>query len=144
MLSDGDQHLILPGGTLAQDLRKLAMEELKTSQILVGSREHPVQVEFFALDLKKDKAAVAKLKKVVSRHWRRVINEFELARDDAADVLDDTLNGPANAIESWVALRRFLSNALNPEILRKTKRSILLFRHEDANAPEMSDERRAA
>ena len=120
------------------------MEELKTSQVLVGSREQPIQVEFFSLDLKKDKAAVAKLEKLVTRQWRRVINEFELARDDATDILVDTLNGPANAIEAWIALRRFLSNALNPDVIRKTKRSVLLFHHEDANAPEMSNERRAA
>lgn len=144
MLGDRDQHLILPSGTFAQDLRQLAMEELRTSQVLVGTRDQPVSVEFFALDLKRDKAGIAKLKKLVNRHWRRVSNDFELARDDATDVLADTLHGPANAIESWIGLRRFLSNALNPDVIRKTKRTVLLFHHEDANAPEMSDERRAA
>jgi hypothetical protein len=143
-LGDHDQHLVLPTGDFADALRKLAMEELKPTQIRVGSKEANYPVEFFVLDLKRDKVAVAKLKKIVTRHWRRVVNNFEIARDETGDIFSDTLSGAANEIEEWITLRRFLSNALNPELIRKSKRSVLLFHHEDANAPELSNERYAA
>lgn len=135
---------MLTSQELLDDLRTLAMEEMRVVQMPVGTSDQSSSVEFFALDLKKDKVALTKLRKIIGRHWRKVLNDFELAKDDASDVLADTLNGPVGALASWLELRRFLSNAVNPEMMKKTKRAVLLFHHDRANAPELSNELRAA
>ena len=56
----------------------------------VGSKEENTPVEFYYLDVKKNKKEMAKLAKLISRRWLEAIQEAELARDDAdGDLLSD-------------------------------------------------------
>jgi hypothetical protein len=97
-------------------------------------------VEFFCLDVKKNKKETAKLSKLLSRRWLQVVQEAELARQDAdGNLLAPEVTAALAAVENVICIRRFLANGTDPTMLAKKKRTVLLFHHTLANAPE-SDE----
>ena len=133
-----DQHIILNDTDLAASLRDFAMREgMALAKIAVGSKEDSTPVEFFWLDVKKNKKEVTKLTRLLSRRWLESIQEVELAREDAdGNLLAPEITSALGAIESMINVRRFLANGTEPSILSKKKRTVLLFHHTLANAPE--------
>lgn len=140
VFADPDQHTVLRDARFAQSLRDFAMREgMGIATIPVGAKDDRTPVEFYFLDVKKNKKEMAKLAKMVSKRWLEAIQETELAREDAGgDLLSDDVTGSLDAVQSVVGLRRFLANGIQPSVVARTKRSILLFHHTLENAPRPS------
>jgi hypothetical protein len=133
---DEHEHFVITDPVLASRLKKLAMEEMALAKVLVGSPTNMDAVEFFWIDVKKAKKEIAKLQKVVSQRWIELLFEFEMKRNSiGGSLLTSDLSREAASIEKFLQLRRFLLNGLHPNVLKKKKRTILLFHHLDANAP---------
>lgn len=132
-----DQHLIIRDADLARSLRDFAMREgMAVATIPVGASDDKTPVEFFYLDVKKNKKEVAKLSKLLGRRWLAVIQNAEVARDDAdGNILSADLTGPMDAVENLIEVRRFIVNGTDPSMLTKKKRTVLLFHHSRENAP---------
>jgi hypothetical protein len=137
VFGSADQHLIIRDADLTQALRDFAMREgMAVATIPVGSSDEKTPVEFFYLDVKKNKKEMAKLSKLLGRAWLEVIQEAELARDEAdGNLLSPDVTGPLDNVENMIAVRRFISNGTDPSMLAKKKRTILLFHHSVENAP---------
>jgi hypothetical protein len=136
-----DLHFILHDARLADLTYAFAkMFEMPKKKIPVGEDSTPVQ--FYWLDVKKNKKEMAMLGKLLCRNWLEVVHEVELARLNVDGNLFAPEVTPAlAAVENVIAIRRFLANGTNPTILKKTKCPILLFHHTIANAPqELEDE----
>lgn len=135
---DRHQHFVISDPVLAGNLRIFAMEELALVKALVGSPSTNEMVEFFFLDVKKAKRELPRLESILSRRWLELLHVFEIERNSTRGcVLDIKLNSAGAAIEEFLQLRRFLVNGFDPELLKKKKRSLLLFHHADANAPTL-------
>lgn len=132
-----DQHLIIRDQELATLLQEFALREgMGIAKIAVGAADSNTPVEFFWLDVKKNKKEIAKLSKLLSRYWLTLVQKSELAREDAGcNLLSPDLTAAMGALENMIELRRFLVNGTNPDMLTKKKRPILLFHHLRANAP---------
>lgn len=138
--ADADQHSLIRDADFAQALRDFAMSEgMALATIRVGSKEENTPVEFYYLDVKKNKKEMAKLAKLISRRWLEAIQEAELARDDAdGDLLSDDVTDALSSVENIIALRRFIVNGTEPGMLTRKKRTVLLFHHTLENAPRPS------
>jgi hypothetical protein len=133
---DEHEHFVISDPVLASRLKKLAMQEMSLAKVLIGSASIKDAVEFFWIDVKKAKKEIAKLQKLMSQRWVELLFEFEMKRNaNSGSVLTSDISQEAAALEKFLLLRRFLLNGLHPNVLRKKKRSILLFHHLDANAP---------
>ncbi len=131
-----DEHTTIDDDGLAEALRSLAMQEMATAKVPVKTNSHAEKVEFFWLDVKKDKKTVQKLNKLLAAHWVQLLWHFEKARDECdSNMLSAGLNEAAADIEEFIKLRRFLRDGTDSDNLKKGKRSVLLFHHSDANAP---------
>lgn len=132
-----DQHLILRDSKLANSIRDFAMRDgLAITKIPVGAADNNTPVEFFWLDVKKNKKEVAKLAKLLGRRWLEVVQKSELAREEAdGNLLSTEVTAAIEAVENMIDLRRFIVNGTNGSVLSKKKRAILLFHHSLANAP---------
>jgi hypothetical protein len=133
-----DEHIIIGDTKLANSMRDFAMREgMEIAKVPVGSPDDHTDVEFFWLDVKKNKKEMSKLGKLLSRRWLEVLQDAELAREDAGgDLLSPEVTEAVVAVEHMIELRRFVSNGTNPTMLSKKKRNVLLFHHTLANAPE--------
>jgi hypothetical protein len=130
------EHFILYDADLVKRFHKLAMTEMAITKIAVGSAASHEKVEFFWLDVKRDKKVIEKLRRIISQHWIKMLYQMEAAREEVGgNILAPELAKHANAIEGWIRLRRFLCEGADAEILRRKKRTILLFHHSRANAP---------
>ena len=113
------------------------MREMATAKVPVKTNSHAEKVEFFWLDVKKDKKIVQQLNKLLAVHWVQLLWRFEKEREQwSGDMLSAHLNEAAADIEEFIKLRRFLRDGTDPDNLKKAKRSVLLFHHSDANAPD--------
>jgi hypothetical protein len=134
--ADPGEHASFGDEELAATLRGFAMKEMSLVKVPVGMNGSAEKVEFFWLDVKKDKKAVQKLNKIMATRWVDLLWQFEKTREECgSDILSATLNDAAANIDEFLNLRRFLGEGTNPEVLKKGKRSVLLFHHSDANAP---------
>jgi len=131
--ADSDRSFSIADKTVADALRTFALQEMATIKLAVGDPKSTV--EFFSLDLK-DAKAVAKLDKLCSLVWLRAKQEVEVVRESSEDFFSDVLTNPIDAVVDAAELRRFLVNATNKKMMTKTKRTILLFHHTEANAPK--------
>jgi hypothetical protein len=132
---DADRSLRIWNGAVADALRSFAMKEMPTKKLAVGDPKSVV--EFFTLDLRKDKKAVAKLINLCSLIWLRAKQDVEFVREESGeDFFSAVLTDPIDAVVHAAELRRFLVNATNKKMMTKTKRTILLFHHTEANAPD--------
>lgn len=130
------EHCVLSDEPTAEFLRSVGMAELGFAKVLVGSKDHPESVEFFAIDVKRNKKLVDRLRKFLTVRWVELVAAFEKKRAEGdGDALSVELNEAAGAIESFIELRRFLNNGTDPEGLKKSKRTVLLFHHSSTNAP---------
>ena len=130
------EHFILHDTDLSQQFHKLAMTEMALAKVAVGSATSHEKVEFFWMDIKKDKNVIKKIKRIVSQHWIKILYQMEAAREETdGNILAPELAKHAAAIEGWIRLRRFLCEGTDAEILRRKKRTILLIHHSHANAP---------
>ena len=59
-----------------------------------------------------------------------------MREESGEDFFSAVLTDPIDAVVQAAELRRFLINATNKKIMTKTKRTILLFHHTEANAPD--------
>jgi hypothetical protein len=134
--ADAAAHLVIEDEELRSSVRSIAMAELPLVKLRVGSGEGAEQVEFFKFDLKKDKKALQLLRTAISARWIDLLWHFEKARFGAGgDVLTSVLFEQAASIEYFMSIRRFLSECTDPEIMKRDKRSILLFHDSEENAP---------
>jgi hypothetical protein len=135
-----DQHIIIGDAKLAGAMRDFAMREgMAIAKIAVGSPDENTAVEFFWLDVKRNKKEMAKLGKLLSRRWLEVLHEAELARDEAGgDLLAPDLTPAMSAVEDMINVRRFFTNGADATMLSRKKRTVLLFHHTLANAPELN------
>ncbi|MEQ1694334.1 MAG: hypothetical protein ABL901_00700 [Hyphomicrobiaceae bacterium] len=132
-----DQHFIIEDQELASAFRALAMEEMAITKLPVGDATNYESVEFFWFDVKKPKPVVARIRKILAQRWIALLWAFEKQREECVgDVLSIELNQASADIEAFIDLRRFLLEAFEPEIVRKSKRSVMLFHHNAANAPQ--------
>jgi hypothetical protein len=138
VFASNDEHIIVADTKLANCMRDFAMREgMAIATIPVGSTDNHTDVEFFWLDVKKNKKEMAKLGKLLSRRWLELLYDAELAREDAGgNLLGPEVTKAVDAIEHMIELRRFVSNGTDPTMLSKKKRNVLLFHHTLANAPE--------
>jgi hypothetical protein len=133
--ADPDRSLPIRDEAVADMLRSFAMQEMGVIQLPVG--EPDSTVEFFHLDLQRDKKAVIKLESLCSMAWLRANHELERVREETKEnFFSATLTGPIDAVAGAAELRQFLVNATNKRVQTKTGRSILLFHHSEANAPK--------
>ena len=108
----------------------------RSARLRIQRTPAPWPPEFFYLDVKKNKKEMAKLSKLLGRAWLEVIQEAELARDEAdGNLLSPDVTGPLDNVENMIAIRRFISNGTDPSMLAKKKRTVLLFHHSRENAP---------
>ncbi len=137
VFSSEDQHLIIRDAELTRALRDFAMREgMAMATIPVGSSDENTPVEFFYLDVKKNKKEMARLSKLLGRRWLQVMQNAELARDEAdGNLLSADVTGPLDAVENLIEVRRFIVNGTDPSVLAKKKRTVLLFHHSRENAP---------
>jgi hypothetical protein len=135
-----DEHFIVADTKLANSMRDFAMREgMAIAKVPVGSTDDHTDVEFFWLDVKKNKREMGKLGKLLSKRWLEVVQEAELAREDAnGNFLAPEVTEAVGAVGHMIELRRFVSNGTDPTMLSKKKRNVLLFHHTLANAPEPS------
>jgi hypothetical protein len=133
-----DEHIIVADTKLANSIRDFAMREgMAIAKIPVGTPDDHTDVEFFWLDVKKNKKEMSKLGKLLSRRWLELLHDAELAReDDGGNLLSPDVTEAVDAIEHMIELRRFVSNGADPTMLSKKKRTVLLFHHTLANAPD--------
>jgi hypothetical protein len=133
--ADPDRSLSIRDEAVAEKLRSFAMQEMALIKIAVGAPNSAI--EFFHLDLKRDKKAVAKLESLCSMVWLRANQKLERVREETKETFfSATLTGPIDAVVRAAELRQFLVNATNKRVQTKTGRSILLFHHSEANAPK--------
>jgi hypothetical protein len=133
--ADAEHSLRIGNEVVAHALHSFAMEEMSIKKLPVGDPRSVV--EFFTLDLRKEKKAVAKLAKLCSVIWLRAKQDVEFVREESgADFFSTVLTDPIDAVVQAAELRRFLVNATNKTMMTKTKRTILLFHHIEANAPD--------
>jgi hypothetical protein len=133
--ADADRSLRIWNEAVAHALRSFAMEEMSIRKLPVGDPKSVV--EFFALDLRKEKKAVAKLAKLCSLIWLRAKQDVEFVREESEeDFFSTVLTDSIDAVVQAAELRRFLVNATNKTMMTKTKRTILLFHHVEVNAPD--------
>lgn len=131
-----DEHVILRDEVLADALRKMAMGGLPFQKLPVGSKENFTGVEFFVLDLKKSKKELVEFKKLITLRWLDALYSTETAREECNGDLFAAEMAPAfNRLQDSIDLRRFLANATDMTMMAKKKRTILLFHHIKANAP---------
>jgi hypothetical protein len=132
---DPDRSLPIRNARVADMLRVFAMQEMRVTKLAVGDTK--ALVEFFSLDIKQDKKAVAKLQKVSSLAWLHAIHAAELAREESEEgFFSAALTSSIEDVVRAAELRRFLVNATNNRMMTKTGRTVLLFHHSDANAPQ--------
>lgn len=138
VFADADQHIILRDSELASCLREFAMREgMALAKVPVGSKDENTPVEFFWMDVKRSKKEVGRLAKLIGRRWVLAMYEVELARDENdGNFLSPAVTPAMSALENLVEVRRFLANGIDPSMLSKKKRSVLLFHHTLANAPQ--------
>lgn len=134
--ADADVHFILKDRSLAEALARFAMSDLAIAKANVGSKETHSTVEFFSLDLKKNKKEIGKLFKLVATRWLQSLQSVELLRQEAdGNLFSADLTDAVDLVVEIAALRRFLMNATDPTMLSKKKRTVLLFHHTAENAP---------
>ena len=94
-----NEHFVLSDVAIAEDLHRLAMKEMAIGKVAVGSAEQFEAVEFFYVDVRRDKATLSQLRNLISKHWLRLVYELEVSRNElAGDILSDQLTGKAAAV----------------------------------------------
>ena len=88
------EHATIDDEDLAEALRSLAMKEMATAKVPVRSNSHAEDVEFFWLDVRKDKKTLQKLNKLLAAHWVQLLWRFETTREQCeSDMLSQTQRG---------------------------------------------------
>ena len=72
-----DEHVTIDDDGLAEAVRALAMREMATAKVPVKTNSHAEKVEFFWLDVKKDKKIVQQLNKLLAVHRVQLLWRFE-------------------------------------------------------------------
>jgi hypothetical protein len=131
------EHITVDDERLAGSLQNFAMQEMAIIKLPVGANSHAEQVEFFWTDVKKNKKTLDRLNKILAMRWIELVWKFEQSREECSgNMLSVELNKAAADIEGFIKLRRFLIEGTDPDMLKKAKRSILLFHHSEGNAPQ--------
>jgi hypothetical protein len=135
--ADEDIHFIVRDRVLANRLSEFAMASgFGISKVAVGSKETHTAVEFYSLDLKKNKKEVAKLFKLITVRWLEALQAAEMKREtEDGNLFSSALTEDVDTIVELASLRRYLLNAADPSVLSKKKRTVLLFHHRSDNAP---------
>src|SRR5215831_6951386 len=105
-----EKSLKISNDALGKELNAFAMKEMALAKLPVGIPKE--LVEFYTLDIKRDKKAVSSLERICSLAWLRAVQCLEMVREQTGEAfLSAALAAPVERVVEVAHLRRFLCNA---------------------------------
>ena len=133
VFADPHRHLVIRSASVAAAFRTVASAEAPIRRMKVGVAPSSEDVDFFVLDLKRDKTLHREITRVIDEAFLDAVTgalKSAVGRQDGLLHADATL--PLDMVGDIVELRRFIVNAA----AHKGRKMDLLFHHASAEAAE--------
>lgn len=135
IMSDPERHFVIRSRTVGEALRRAVAADAPRRSFKVGGSAVATNVDFFVIDLKRDKAIRGGITRVIDDGFiDAAAQATKTAMGQADGLLSADATSPLDAVSEMIELRRFLSNAAVRTGARRNRE--LLFHHVAQQAAE--------